>query len=89
MISGLAALGRLMQCPLIIVEVHASRNINHRVWLSADGYYIGGGERASTHIRATSPMLYGLGAGMGTCLRPGGDIELNAESIVAKPRWVE
>ena len=77
---------RLTQNPLLIVEGHASRNITPRIWLSADAYYNVGGETSIDGARQgnTADTLR-LGAGMGAQLWRGGDMVLNADSVVAKP----
>ena len=78
---------RLTQDPLVIVEGHASRNINSLVWLSADAYYNVGGETSIDGIsQGNAADTLRLGAGMDARLWPGGDIVLNAESVVAKPQ---
>jgi Putative MetA-pathway of phenol degradation len=77
---------RLTQNPLGIVEGHASRNITPRIWLSADAYYNIGGETSIDAIRqGNAADTLRLGAGIGARLWPGGDMVLNAESVVAKP----
>ena len=77
---------RLTQRPLAIVEGHVSRNITSRIWLSADAYYNVGGETSIDGIRqGNAADTLRLGAGMGARLWPGGDMVLNAESVVAKP----
>ena len=77
---------RLTQRPLFIVEGHASRNITPRIWLSADAYYTAGGETSIDGVsQGNAADTLRLGAGMGARLWPGGDIVLNAESVVAKP----
>jgi Putative MetA-pathway of phenol degradation len=77
---------RLTQRPLFIVEGHASRNVTPRVWLSADAYYNAGGETSIDGMRqGNSADTLRLGAGMGVRVWPGGDLVLNAESVVAKP----
>jgi len=77
---------RLTQSPLFVVEGHASRNITPRVWLSADAYYNVGGETSIDGVpQGDAADTLRLGAGMGARLWRGGDIVLNAESVVAKP----
>jgi hypothetical protein len=77
---------RLTQRPLAIVEGHVSRNITSRIWLSADAYYNVGGETSIDGIRqGNAADTLRLGAGMGARLWPGGDMVLNADSVVAKP----
>jgi hypothetical protein len=77
---------RLTQNPLLIVEGHASRNITPRIWLSADAYYNVGGETSIDGARqGNAADTLRLGAGMGAQLWPGGDMVLNAASVVAKP----
>ena len=77
---------RLTQRPLFIVEGHASRNVTPRIWLSADAYYNAGGETSIDGVRqGNAADTLRLGAGMGASLWPGGDMVLNAESVVAKP----
>jgi len=77
---------RLTQNPLLIVEGHASRNITPRIWLSADAYYNVGGETSIDGLRQDNAAdTLRLGAGTGAQLWRGGDIVLNAESVVAKP----
>ena len=77
---------RLTQNPLFVVEGHASRNITPRVWLSADAYYNVGGETSIDGVpQGNAADTLRLGAGMGARLWRGGDIVLNAESVVAKP----
>jgi Putative MetA-pathway of phenol degradation len=77
---------RLTQNPLLIVEGHASRNITPRIWLSADTYYNLGGETSIDGARQDNAAhTLRLGAGMGAQLWRGGDMVLNAESVVAKP----
>ena len=77
---------RLTQNPLFVVEGHASRNITPRVWLSADAYYNVGGETSIDGVpQGDAADTLRLGAGMGARLWRGGDIVLNAESVVAKP----
>ena len=69
------------------MEGHASRNIIPRVWLSADAYYnVGGETRIDRVSQGNAADTLRLGAGMGARLWPGGDIVLNAESVVAKPQ---
>jgi hypothetical protein len=76
----------LTQRPLIIVEGHASRNITPRIWLSADAFFNIGGDTTIDGIRqGNADHTLRLGAGMGARLWPGGDMVLNAESVVAKP----
>lgn len=78
---------RLTQRPLVVVEGHASRNISPRVWLSADAYYNVGGQTSIDGVsQGNAADTLRLGAGMGARLWPGGDIVLNAESVVAKPQ---
>jgi hypothetical protein len=77
---------RLTQQPLTVVEGHASRNITPRVWVSADAYYNVGGETTIDDVRQDNAAnTLRLGAGMGATLWRGGDLVLNAESVVAKP----
>ena len=77
---------RVTQRPLVIVEGHASRNITPRIWLSADAYYNVGGETSIDGVpQGNAADTLRLGAGMGARLWPGGDMVLNAESVVAKP----
>jgi hypothetical protein len=77
---------RLTQSPLLIIEGHASRTITPRIWLSADAYYNIGGETSIDGARqGNAADTLRLGAGMGARLWPGGDLVLNAESVVAKP----
>lgn len=77
---------RLTQHPLFILEGHASRNVTPRIWLSADAYYNVGGETSIDGVRQDNAAdTLRLGAGMGARLWPGGDMVLNAESVVAKP----
>jgi hypothetical protein len=54
--------------------------------VSADAYYNVGGETSIDGVRQgnTADTLR-LGAGMGAQLWPGGDMVLNAASVVAKP----
>jgi hypothetical protein len=76
----------LTQLPLFIVEGHASRNITPRIWLSADAYYNVGGETSIDGApQGNAADTLRLGAGMGAQLWAGGDMVLNAESVVAKP----
>ncbi len=83
---GVGAESRLTQRPLLIVEGHASRNITPRIWLSADAYYNVGGETSIDAARqGNSADTLRLGVGMGASLWSGGDMVLNAESVVAKP----
>ncbi len=77
---------RLTQNPLFIVEGHASRNINPCIWLSADAYYSAGGETSIDGARqGNAADTLRLGAGIGAGLWRGGDLVLNAASVVAKP----
>lgn len=77
---------RLTQRPLFVVEGHASRNITPRIWLSADAYYNVGGETSIDDVpQGNAADTLRLGPGMGVSLWPGGDMVLNAESVVAKP----
>jgi hypothetical protein len=77
---------RLTQRPLLILEGHASRNITPRIWLSADAYYNVGGETSIDGMaQGNAANTLRLGGGMGAQLWPGGDLVLNAESVVAKP----
>jgi Putative MetA-pathway of phenol degradation len=77
---------RLTQNPLYIVEGHASRNITPRIWLSADAYYNVGGETNIDGVpQGNAADTLRLGGGMGASLWRGGDMTLNAESVVAKP----
>jgi hypothetical protein len=77
---------RLTQRPLAVVEGHVSRNITSHIWLSADAYYNVGGETSIDGTRqGNAADTLRLGAGMGARLWPGGDMVLNAESVVAKP----
>jgi hypothetical protein len=77
---------RLTQRPLAIVEGHVSRNITSRIWLSADAYYNVGGETSIDGIRqGNAADTLRLGAGLGARLWRGGDMVLNADSVVAKP----
>ncbi len=76
----------LTQRPLFTLEGHASRNITPRIWLSADAYYNVGGETSIDHVpQDNAADTVSLGAGMGAQLWRGGDLVLNAESVVAKP----
>ena len=79
---------RLAQRPLVIVEGHASRNVTPRIWLSADAYYNAGGETSIDGARqGNAAETLRLGAGIGAQqLWRGGDLVLNAESVVAKPQ---
>jgi hypothetical protein len=77
---------RLTQRTLFIVEGHASRNIAPRIWLSADAYYdIGGETNIGGVSQGNAADTLRLGIGMGAQLWQGGDLVLNAESVVAKP----
>jgi hypothetical protein len=77
---------RLMQRAQFIVEGHGSHNITPRIWLSVDAYYNAGGETSIDGVpQGNAADTLRLGAGMGTRLWPGGDLVLNAESVVAKP----
>ncbi|MGH7104654.1 MAG: transporter [Acetobacteraceae bacterium] len=77
---------RLAQRSLFILEGRASRNITPRIWLSADAYYNVGGETSIDRVpQDNAANTLGLGAGMGASLWRGGDLVLNAESVVAKP----
>ena len=68
------------------MEGHASRNITPGIWLSADAYYNAGGETSIDGMpQRNAADTLRLGAGMGARLWPGGDMVLNAESVVAKP----
>ena len=68
------------------MEGHASRNITPGIWLSADAYYNAGGETSIDGMpQGNTADTLRLGAGMGARLWPGGDMVLNAESVVAKP----
>ena len=77
---------RLTQNPLIVVEGHASRNVTPRIWLSADAYYNVGGETSIDGLaQGNAADTLRLGGGIGASLWPGGDLVLNAESVVVKP----
>lgn len=77
---------RLTQRPLLILEGHASRNVTPRIWLSADAYYDIGAETNVDGVpQDNAADTLRLGAGTGVQLWRGGDLVLNAASIVAKP----
>jgi len=68
------------------LEGHVSRNITPRVWMSADAYYNVGGETSiDGAAQGNAANTLRLGAGMGAQLWAGGNMVLNAESVVAKP----
>ncbi|QQC68001.1 transporter (plasmid) [Paraburkholderia ginsengisoli] len=76
----------LTQKPLFVIEGHASRNVTSTLWLSADAYYnIGGETRIDGVDQHNAANTLRLGAGLGWRFRPGGDLVLNYEGVVAKP----
>ncbi len=57
-----------------------------RIWLSADAYYNVGGETSIDGVsQSNAAATLRLGGGVGARLWSGGDMVLNAESVVAKP----
>jgi hypothetical protein len=77
---------RLTQNPLFIVEGHVSRNVNQRLWLSADAYYNVGGETSIDSVQqSNAASTLRLGGGVGLSLWSGGDLIFNYEGVVAKP----
>jgi hypothetical protein len=76
----------LAQKPLFVIEGHASRNVTPTLWLSADAYYnIGGETRIDGADQHNAANTVRLGTGLGWRFRPGGDLVLNYEGVVAKP----
>src|ERR1700733_6215961 len=81
-----AGSSRLTQNPLFVVEGHASRNLNQRLWLSADVHYNVGGETSIDGVpQFNAASTLRPGGGMGLSLWSGADLIFNYEGVVAKP----
>jgi hypothetical protein len=83
---GLGGVSELDQAPLYLVDLHASRNLNPRLWVSADAYYTVGGETRINGVgQRNAANTLRLGVGMGLRTWTGGEVILNYEQVVAKP----
>jgi hypothetical protein len=71
------------QDPVYLLEAHVSRNINKRLWLSADAYWDWGGETTLNGIEQDDAVnTVRLGVGMGLRTWKGGQLMLNTERAV-------
>jgi hypothetical protein len=71
------------QDPVYLLEAHVSRNINKRLWLSADAYWDWGGETTRNGIEQDDAVnTVRLGVGMGLRTWKGGQLMLNTERAV-------
>ncbi|MCD0502432.1 transporter [Bordetella petrii] len=78
--------GTLSQKPLYLAELHASRNLTPKLWVSADAYYGVGGETRINGIgQDNAANTLRLGVGTGFHVWQGGQMMLNYEQVVAKP----
>ncbi len=83
---GPAGTSSLAQKPLYLAELHASRNLIRRLWLSGDAYYnVGGETRINETYQGNAANTVRLGAGSGLRVWRGGEFVLNYEEIVARP----
>jgi hypothetical protein len=83
---GSAGTSNLTQKALYLAEVHASRNLIRRLWVSADAYYsIGGETRIDDATQGNAANSLRLGVGSGLRVWTGGEVVFNYEQIVAKP----
>jgi hypothetical protein len=71
------------QDPVFLLEGHVSRNVNKRLWLSADAYWDWGGETTRNGIAQDDALnTVRLGVGMGLRTWKGGQLMLNTERAV-------
>jgi Putative MetA-pathway of phenol degradation len=83
---GLAGTSSLAQDPLYFGEIHASRSLARRLWVSGDAYYnIGGQTRIDDVHQGNAANTLRLGAGTGWSAWTGGALIFNYEEVVAKP----
>ena len=83
---GRTGTSSLAQDPLYFAEVHASRNLVRRLWVSGDAYYnIGGQTRIDDVHQGNAANTLRLGVGSGLSMWSGGALIFNYEQVVAKP----
>jgi hypothetical protein len=83
---GLAGTSSLAQKPLYRAELHASRSLIPRLWVSGDAYYnVGGETRITEAYQGNAANTVRLGAGSGLRVWRGGEFVLNYEEVVARP----
>jgi Putative MetA-pathway of phenol degradation len=77
---------KLTQKPLYLGELHASRNLIPRLWVSGDAYYTNGAETSlDGYPQSNAANTLRLGVGSGIRAWTGGMIIFNFEQVVAKP----
>jgi hypothetical protein len=81
-----AGTSSLAQKPVYRAELHASRSLIPRLWVSGDAYYnVGGETRITEAYQGNAANTVRLGAGSGLRVWRGGEFVLNYEEVVARP----
>lgn len=78
--------GVFQQKPVMLMEVHVSRNMHPKFWVSADTYYNLGGETSQNGVEknnAANTLRVGVGAGLRVWT--GGQLMFNYDGVAVRP----